>query len=54
MKQELLERLDELRDALTGDMIADMNIRNEMHQIEMELNETRPQDSYFECENCGS
>jgi len=54
MKEELLSRLEELRDALTGDMIEDMNIRNEMHQIEMELNETRPQDSFMDCEGCGS
>ncbi len=54
MKEELLSRLEELKDALTGDMIEDMNIRNEMHQIEMQLNDIRPMDSAFECEGCGS
>ena len=53
-KQELLIRLEELKDSLTGDMIQDMNIRNEMHLIEMQLNETRPQDSFIDCEGCGS
>lgn len=54
MKDEIIKRLEELRASLTGDMLEDMNVRNEIHKLEMELNETRPQDSYFECENCGS
>ena len=53
-KQELIDRLEELRDSLSGDMIEDMNVRNEMHQIEMQLNDIRPMDSEFECEGCGS
>jgi hypothetical protein len=53
-KQELINRIEELKDSLTGEMLQDMNIRNEIHRLEMELNETRPQDSSFDCEGCGS
>lgn len=53
-KQELIDRYEELRDSLSGNMIEDMNVRNEMHQIEMQLNDIRPMDSDFMCEGCGS
>lgn len=49
-----LERLEELNQQLTGDMLVDMDIKQEIHELEMKLNGTKPEDSYFACENCGS
>lgn len=53
-KTTLLNRLTELRTRLTGDMFNDMAIKEEMHAIEMQLNNVRPDNGYFECEGCGS
>ena len=49
------ERLAELKEQLTGDMWKDMEIMNEIHEIEMALNnvEVCSLDDE-ECLNCGS
>jgi len=49
-----LQRLEELKQQLTGDMFTDMDVKQEIHELEMKLNGTKPEDSYFQCENCGS
>jgi hypothetical protein len=48
------EKIKELKEQLTGDMVNDMEIRNEIHNLEMELNKVKPTDSHFECVGCGS
>jgi hypothetical protein len=52
--QEILKMITGLKLQLTGDMFADMNIKDEIHNLEMKLNGTRPEDSHFTCDNCGS
>jgi hypothetical protein len=54
MENELKDRILELRSKLTGDMMQDMEIRDEIHNIEMKLNGTKPVDSIIECVGCGS
>ena len=53
-KEGLLKRLDSLKGSLTGDMFKDMDAKDEIHRIEMKLNGTKPSDSHFDCEGCGS
>jgi len=48
------EKIKELKEQLTGDMVNDMEIRNEIHNLEMELNNVKPTNSHFECVGCGS
>ncbi len=48
------EKIKELKEQLTGDMVNDMEIRNEIHNLEMELNNVKPTDSHIECVGCGS
>ena len=48
------QKIKELKEQLTGDMVNDMEIRNEIHNLEMELNNVKPTDSHIECVGCGS
>jgi hypothetical protein len=56
-EQQLLaleEAISALREKLTGDMFADMEIRDEIHNLEMQLKGVKPLDSHFDCVGCGS
>lgn len=48
------ERIAELRTQLTGDMFVDMELRDKIHNLEMEVQGVKPQDSHFDCVGCGS
>lgn len=48
------QQIEHLKSQLTGDMIADMEIRDKIHKLQMELNKIKPDDSSFECIGCGS
>jgi hypothetical protein len=50
MEEEILK----LKEQLTGDMLVDMEIREKIHNLEMQLNNVKPEDSHFECIGCGS
>jgi hypothetical protein len=52
--QELHDRLSVLKAQLTGDMFQDMDLKDEIHNIEMKINGTKPTDSHFDCVGCGS
>lgn len=52
--QELHDKLAELNSQLTGDMFQDMEIKDQIHNIEMKINGTKPTDSHFDCVGCGS
>jgi len=54
MQEELKERIKNLRTQLTGDMFSDMEVRDEIHNLEMKVNGVKPSDSHFECVGCGS
>ena len=54
--QELEKRREELRNALKGDFIHDLSLREEIHKITMLLEGTKPNDGScdIDCLNCGS
>jgi hypothetical protein len=54
MNQELQTQIDHLKNTLTGDFMQDMEIRDKIHNLEMELNGVKPSNSEFECVGCGS
>jgi hypothetical protein len=53
-KQEIQNKIDELEKKVTGDMFKDMDLKNKIHVLEMELKDVKPDDSHFECIGCGS
>lgn len=52
--EELENKIQELEKSLTGDMIPDMEIRDEIHKLKMKMKGVKPEDSHFECFGCGS
>lgn len=54
--ENLKERLQFLKDNLTGDFFADMEAHDEIMDIEIKLGIRKPNanGSYFECEGCGA
>tara|TARA_R100001015_G_C4560211_1_gene120202 strand:+ start:67 stop:234 length:168 start_codon:yes stop_codon:yes gene_type:complete len=53
-KKELEVKIAELEKQLTGDMFQDMEIRDEIHNLEMKIKGVKPEDSHFDCIGCGS
>ena len=53
-KIALEEAIAALKGKLTGNMFADMETRDEIHNLEMQLKGTKPVDSHFDCIGCGS
>lgn len=51
---QLEQQILDLEAQLTGDMFADMELKDRIHNIKMQINGTRPMDSYIECVGCGS
>lgn len=50
----LQEEIEALRGKLTGDMFTDMDIKDEIHNLEMKLKGVKPMDSHIDCIGCGS
>ena len=50
----LQEEIKELKGNLTGDMFTDMDIKEEIHNLEMKLKGVKPMDSHIDCIGCGS
>ena len=50
----LQNKVEKLKLKLSGDMMKDMEIRDEIHNLEMKINGTKPMDSHIDCEGCGS
>ena len=51
---EIQSKIDELKSKLSGDMMSDMELRDQIHNLEMILNGVKPEDSHFDCIGCGS
>ena len=51
---EIQSKIDELKSKLSGDMMSDMELRDQIHNLEMTLNGVKPEDSHFDCIGCGS
>ncbi len=54
IKQQIEEALSALKKQLTGDMMKDMSIKDEIHNLEMKLKGVKPTDSHIDCIGCGS
>ena len=54
LKDQLLKEIENLKSKLTGDMMSDMEIRDQIHNVEMKVNGVKPEDSHFDCIGCGS
>ncbi|MCH7410916.1 hypothetical protein MM239_16020 [Belliella sp. DSM 111904] len=50
----LEQKIEELKASLTGDMFQDMDTRDQIHNLEMQLKGVKPMDSHFDCVGCGS
>jgi hypothetical protein len=48
------EQITELESQLTGDMMQDMDIKDKIHNLQMEIDGIKPEDSHFDCIGCGS
>jgi hypothetical protein len=53
-KEQLKTQIEKLKLKLSGDMMKDMEIRDQIHNLEMKINGTKPMDSHIDCEGCGS
>lgn len=53
-KLDLENELESLKSKLTGDMFADMELRDKIHNLEMKIKGIKPVDSHFDCIGCGS
>lgn len=51
---KLNEELVTLQSQLTGDMFQDMDLKDQIHNIEMKIKGVKPMDSHFDCVGCGS
>ena len=54
MTEKIQEEISELESKLTGDMFADMELRDKIHNLRMKLNGTKPENQQIECVGCGS
>lgn len=55
MTQETVQdQINELESQLTGDMFQDMDIKDQIHNLQMQLKGVKPMDSHFDCVGCGS
>lgn len=52
--QEIQTEITSLESQLTGDMFADMDLKDKIHNLKMKVNGTRPMNSEIECVGCGS
>ena len=46
--------LESLQSKLTGDMFQDMEIKDQIHNLEMKLKGVKPMDSHIDCVGCGA
>lgn len=53
-KVQLTQEIENLKTQLTGDMFKDMDVKDQIHNLEMKLNGTKPMDSSIDCIGCGS
>ncbi len=53
-QKDLEAEIENLQSQLTGDMFRDMDIRDKIHNLKMNLNGTKPMNSQVDCVGCGS
>jgi len=50
----LQEEIDNLSAQLTGEMFHDMEIKDQIHNLQMKLKGVKPMDSHIDCVGCGA
>tara|TARA_R110002072_G_scaffold303077_1_gene492890 strand:- start:11241 stop:11411 length:171 start_codon:yes stop_codon:yes gene_type:complete len=50
----LQEEIDNLTAQLTGEMFHDMEIKDQIHNLQMKLQGVKPMDTHIDCIGCGS
>jgi len=53
-KEEMLAKVEFLKEQISGDMFLDMDIKDEIHNLEMKINGNKPMDTRIDCVGCGS
>ncbi len=53
-KEQLEKEIKGLEAQLTGDMFADMDIKDKIHNLQMKVNGVKPMDTQIDCVGCGS
>ena len=48
------DQIEALKAQLTGNLFSDMDIKDQIHNLEMQVNGVKPMDSHFDCVGCGS
>ena len=51
---DITKEIEELKNQLKGDMLTDMEIKDKIHNLEMKLNGTKPENTEIDCIGCGS
>ncbi|MFY0685865.1 MAG: hypothetical protein JXQ90_01805 [Cyclobacteriaceae bacterium] len=52
--EEIKTEIDKLESQLTGDMFADMEIKDKIHNLKMRRDGVKPANQEIECVGCGS
>ena len=52
--QTIEEQIKALESQLTGDMFADMDLKDQIHNLQMQVQGVKPMDSHIDCIGCGS
>ncbi len=53
-KEEMLAKVEFLKEQLSGDMFEDMDIKDEIHNLKMKIDGNKPMDTSIDCIGCGS
>lgn len=53
-KEQLEQEIASLEGQLTGDMFQDMELRDKIHNLKMQLTGAKPMNQEIECVGCGS
>ena len=54
MNEQLDIEIESLKKQLTGDFMKDMDIKDQIHRLEMQKNNIKPSSGEIECVGCGS
>lgn len=52
--EDLEAEIKTLESQLSGDMFKDMEVRDKIHNLKMQLNGTKPMNQEIDCVGCGS
>jgi hypothetical protein len=52
-KEEMMAKVEFLKEQLSGDMFVDMDIKDEIHNLQMKIDGNKPMDTRIDCVGCG-